>query len=278
MMKSNIYTIVGTLVSVFILVACGNKGGYSSYQDACAKYDFEAAYAMIEKDKNDYESKDIEYRMMHNFDYESAKIYIFEKEANYLLEQKNEQSTQRLLFLVKEQASDCSKSDGEWYDLFKQKVDKIMTLALMTENVDFLAGMIKQYPPKDYYSNLSEEFSVFEFLAKANNSKANDAIISFYKAKIAMTKGGENFPREGVIMTDPYANSESLHNDYVKDVENYNNTLDRLLDISISANNSELANMLVNSIEPVPCIWAKGKKCVFSNNAQVQAKKKLGIN
>lgn len=270
-------------VAVFLLMACTGKSEkgangtkYESYQDACVANDFEAAYAIIEKQKGAFDKRE-DFKPWQEFDYEGAKFYVFEHEANYLMEQGNDQSTKRLLYLVKENEGSNSSYDGEWYSYFKNCIDKLMTLALMTDNSEFIIEMLKRYPRTDYWkrNNLTCGFDTYEYLTKLNQDKANKVLMDFLKADISYYKSEEDFPIEGQVMKEKYVNSEDVHNRYVKHIEDYNELLNKLLDVCISTNNMSLANMIVDNIEPVPSRWAKGKRCIYSNKAKENAKSKI---
>ena len=268
-------------IAVLLLMACAGKSEkgadstkYESYQEACTANDFEAAYDIIEKQKGAFDKRE-DFKPWQKFDYEGAKFYVFEHEANYLMEQGNDQSTKRLLYLVKENEGSHSNSDGEWYSHFKKSIDKLMTLALMTDNSDFIVEMLKRYPRTHYFKNLTCGFDTYEYIAKLNQDKANKVLMDYLKAEISCYKSEEDFPVEGQVMKEEYVNSEDLHNSYVKQIEDYNELLNRLLDVCISTNNMSLANLIVSNIEPVPSRWAKGQRCRFSNKAKENAKSKI---
>ena len=119
------------VASCLILSACGKitvKGAdgtvYESYQECCAANDFEAAHLYLSKIQNSQNSK---------YNYSEAKDYVFQKEALFLMSQRDETAQKRIIYLLKEEGGN------------DEHVNMLIDLAIDDDDVDFIKTLTNQY-------------------------------------------------------------------------------------------------------------------------------------
>ena len=233
--------IISCFFVVFIQVSCsGNdaeekitvKGEdgteYDSYQSACRNEDFMAAYkyldAMQEKleekqrEKGDFfftttgekqeEAKKYEEQL------KKAKTYVLKQEMLFLAAQNTEESTKRILFLLK------NEDETEW-----ELVSAIIDLAITQKNDELLKEITKQYVEYNYgpFDKVSKR------LAELNDDQSTNIIIE----KALMTY----IPSHPTVGLHDYIET----NYALEGINWYNKECRKILDIAINAGNKTLA-------------------------------------
>lgn len=160
---------VGLLFVLFFTFYCNSRNKesvkddngkiYNNYIDACTDNNFEAAYKLLEKKGS-----------RATF---SEHFYVFEKETAFLAGINDEQSTKRLLYLVKEEEAALGEKK-ESLEFFYKHINKLMSLGAATDNIDLVRGIYKQFSG-NYL--LIPDLSVIEFLAKQKTFEDNQLII-----------------------------------------------------------------------------------------------------
>ena len=159
-------------IAVFLLTACGGKSvkgadgkSYDSHIEACDDGDFEAAYKLLDLQGLTAET--------------SEHFYVFEKESSYLAGINDEQSTQRLLYLIKEEETALDRHYNQLERLQKH-VTKLMSLGAAAENLDLVRGIYKQCSGQIH---LNPDLSVIEVMAKQGTDEDNQLVIMHDKAR-----------------------------------------------------------------------------------------------
>lgn len=216
--------------SFSLFVACGDsvKGSdgksYSDYKDACANNEFGAARQLLEKAGGPRDS--------HEY------FYIFDKESVFLAGMNDEQSTQRLLFLIKEELS-ATEGEGLYHvnNLIPQ-FGKLLSLGASVDNIELVRGIYKLYP------HIEPGDDVIEYMAKQNTDEDNQLVIMHDKKQYDVKYY--------------YAKKKSLD-----EVKKPSDEVMNHIDIALMANNKELAKGLMeilNSEDKAKAIAAKKLK------------------
>lgn len=191
-----------------ILFSCnnlekGSKGkSYSDYKDACADGEFGVARLLVEKkglarDRYEY-------------------FYVYDKESVYLAGMNEEQATQRLLFLIKEEKTATENDYHYQQDWLSPQIGKLMSLAVTLENIKLIRGIYKMCSGD---IKLAPGVDVIEFMAKQGTEEDNQLVILHDGARYG--KG------------------------WLKSIDVMNH-----IDIALRMNNVALAKGLVNILKP----------------------------
>lgn len=209
MCMKRIIKLAACCLGLIAFVACGNsvKGSdgksYSDYKEACADNEFEAARQLLEEEGYSHDNREF--------------FEVFEKESSFLAGFNEEQSTTRLLYLIKEEkTATVNKSDIQ-QSLLQPHLSKLMSLGVAVENIDLVRGIYKLCDDADI--KLSPGKDVIEFIAKQNSNEDNQLVIMHDKMR--------------------------YDKKYLKSVEAMNH-----IDIALRVNNIELAKGLVEILNP----------------------------
>ena len=197
------------LFSFSLFVSCGNsvKGSdgksYNDYKEACANNDFEAARQLLEKEGYSHDNREF--------------FEVFEKESSYLAGLNEEQSTTRLLYLIKEEKTATVKEYDIQQSLLQPHLSKLMSLGVAVDNIDLVRGIYKQCDDSDI--KLIPGKDVIEYMAKQNTDEDNQLVIMHDKMR--------------------------YDKKYLKSDEAMNH-----IDIALRVNNLDLAKGLVDILNP----------------------------
>ena len=248
-MKANIIRLSFLTFGMYLLTSCGisvkgeNGKTYDSYQECCAANDYQAAHEYLVKMENGMDDDDDKIS-----DYRQACDYVFQKEALYLMSLDDESAKKRLIFLLKE--------DKE--DYVNKHIDMVIDLAIDNDDEELVKKLIAQYnensfekgnPSKaiEYLANKpgDKEYlaqyidirneKILTALASLNSQELSDAIVkAVSKMEIYST------PLSSGLHEYKYVNSS-----YPKDVKEYNQICDKVLDIAIGSENIYLAQKIL---------------------------------
>ncbi len=159
---------------VIALCSCGgnsvtgaNGKSYDNYIDACADEDFDAAHKLLEKEGITAQKDE--------------HFYVFEKETSFLAGINDEQSTKRLIYLIKEE--EAALVGLEWtrvYNQFPIHIGKLMSLGVAADNIELVRGIYKQCSGQIH---LAPDLSVIEMMAKQGTDEDNQLVIMHDKAR-----------------------------------------------------------------------------------------------
>ena len=211
-------------IALILLAACGGSSSkneeeekitvtgfdgnvYKSYQEACKKQDFEAAHAFLDKIMNAEVGygKQYEYTSDKDIDYYNAKMYIVNKEVEFLVSQNSDEANNRLIFLLNEDVCPTSVAEGailsynyseqsgygEQYDFDKYSkwigdrntlCDKILDNCILFNNRDLANKIINMYKPDVIRVKKDLGKNGFEFRAHYTDDTKNKAIKRFQDA------------------------------------------------------------------------------------------------
>ena len=160
-------------LGIIAIVACGNsvKGSdgksYSDYKEACANNEFGAARQLLEKEGYGHDNREF--------------FEIFEKESSYLAGLNEEQSTTRLLYLIKEEKTATIGKYNIQQGFLQPHLSKLMSLGVAVDNVDLVRGIYKQCDDSDIKLNPGKD--VIEYMAKQNTDEDNQLVIMHDKMR-----------------------------------------------------------------------------------------------
>ena len=152
---------------VIALCSCGgnsvtgaNGKSYDNYIDACADEDFDAARQLLEKEGYSHDNREF--------------FEVFEKESSYLAGLNEEQSTKRLLYLIKEEkaAFSAERNYSVLREMLPVHLSKLMSLGVAMDNIDHWETCDLN-PGKD----------VIEYMAKQNTVEDNQLVIMHDKER-----------------------------------------------------------------------------------------------
>lgn len=164
-------------LGIITFVACGysvkgnNGKSYSDYKEACADNEFEAARQLLEKKEPKEKGNSRKERRKYYKeceDYNNGLFEVFEKESSYLANLNEEQSTKRLLYLIKEEEGTEIGGDRD----FHKHLSKLMSLGVALDNVDLVRGIYKLSG-----IDVKPGIDVIEFMAKQNTDEDNLLVI-----------------------------------------------------------------------------------------------------
>lgn len=182
------YLVLAAIIgfSVATLCSCGGKSTsseeeitvtgsdgkvYANYREACRNCDFDAAYSILEKNREKFEkfkeenkfskkndNKKIYDAMVRN--YEEGMDYVFNAEMLYLTSQNTEEASNRILYLLAEieipgippAAGKISYEKGDYYNLnsyiegiarFNNKCNNVLNMAIVQKNEKLAHGVVK---------------------------------------------------------------------------------------------------------------------------------------
>ena len=201
------------LFSFSLFVSCGNsvKGSdgksYNDYKEACANNDFEAARQLLEKEGYSHDNREF--------------FEVFEKESSYLAGLNEEQSTKRLLYLIKEEkaAFSAERNYSVLREMLPVHLSKLMSLGVAMDNIDLVRGIYKQCDTDWETCDLNPGKDVIEYMAKQNTVEDNQLVIMHDKERYSYK----------ILKSD-----EALNH----------------IDIALRVNNIELAKGLVDILNP----------------------------
>ena len=169
MKRINFFVVICCVIA---LCSCGgnsvtgaNGKSYDNYIDACADEDFDAAYKLLEKEG--YKAENSEH------------FYVFEKETSFLAGMNEEQSTKRLLYLIKEEETALDREYDQLEKLQKH-LSKLMSLGVAADNIELVRGIYKQCSGQIH---LNPDLSVIEMMAKQGTDEDNQLVIMHDKAR-----------------------------------------------------------------------------------------------
>jgi hypothetical protein len=159
---------------IIAFVACGgnsvkgsNGKSYDNYIEACADNEYEAARQLLEKEGYGHDNSEF--------------FEIFEKESSYLAGLNEEQSTTRLLYLIKEEKTATIGKYNIQQNFLQPHLSKLMSLGVAVNNVDLVRGIYKQCDDSDIELNPGKD--VIEYMAKQNTDEDNQLVIMHDKMR-----------------------------------------------------------------------------------------------
>ena len=195
---------------IIAFVACGgnsvkgsNGKSYDNYIEACADNEYEAARQLLEKEGYSHDNR--------------VFFEVFEKESSFLAGLNEEQSTARLLYLIKEEKTATIKQYDIQQSLLQPHLSKLMSLGVAVDNIDLVRGIYKQCDDSDI--KLIPGKDVIEYMAKQNTDEDNQLVIMHDKMR--------------------------YDKKWLKSDEALNH-----IDIALRVNNIELAKRLVDILNP----------------------------
>jgi hypothetical protein len=175
-------------IAVFMLTACGSSSSkneeekitvtgtdgkeYTSYQEACRAGDFEAAHAFLDIIMNAEVGREKQYKFESDKEkaYNEAKMYVLNKEVEFLVSQNSDEANNRLIFLLNEDASPTPVPEdalisynypeemgapnrtefdnySKWISDRNNLCDKILDNCILLNNSDLANKIINMYKP-----------------------------------------------------------------------------------------------------------------------------------
>lgn len=222
-MKS-FYKFLSIGAMIIAMASCSNEDKLAQqYVDACAENDFATAHAVLDKMEIDSDHGR-NYRMYDHLD------YVINKEVLYLVAQGDEQSTNRLLFLMKE-----NKGNGNL------KGEHIVNLAI-TQNNQYLVNKMLDtgvgYSPENLKAAMT-----------ANMDDIANRMMETEYDRLASESLPQLPPIGSPIKSDP-SGGLSEHKKYNSSMEKHNRDCMDLLQNAIKYKNEKLATKIVALVKP----------------------------
>lgn len=199
-----------------ITVTSADGQEYTSYQEACAANDFEAAHRYLTKMEN-----------MKAEGYSNAKQYVFKKEALYLMSIGDDDAKKRIIYLLKEDEND------------KEIISMLIELAVVNDDAEFAITLVNQYN-----DGAIDNPSIISYFISKNSKHYSDIVLGNLP-KITVTRpslGTAIFYGSGVHTSD----FESKCNRYIKEVSNFNNVISIILNAAIINKNQYVAKHAIS--------------------------------
>ncbi len=224
------YILMCFLIQLFI--SCEElNGSNTDYQKACEELDYNKAWSIVGKLKEQYDKAyadcfaDNVFSSESNYEntrkkFETAFDYVLRSEANYLITNGDEASAKRVVVLLNEQ-----KIDEYEKNLY---INDFTNLAISLDN-DYILDLFAKN------ATLENEILI-EYLAKKNDSESSNQVVSILSREFRNCKK----PNPG--LNDAYCMDESLPQ--YRDEYNwskFNNLLNKYLNIAIANHNKYLA-------------------------------------
>lgn len=291
-MKKKHLSVLLIILSLCVFAGCGRNEiivksasgvEYTSYQEACAAEDFQAAHQFLAKMQSDI----IEIAIGED---EVAEEYIFKKEAMFLMNLGDEMSKKRILYLLKERHSTnddfamlidlavlnddepfvkqlanlyTKGADTEAvkvtvdYLLKKDESNKEYVISLLKrlEDTKLICNAALKYKDADLLLSVADNLSIndtdiIEAIAESNNKKMSEMIIgTLTKSESVITKK----PRMGEYKSLLYAEEEEhdkMCDEFSNSIIKYNNLCRNILGIAIKKGNKYLAQRVVSKFRP----------------------------
>ena len=213
-------TVENSVSDSSVITVTGADGKeYTSYQEACAVNDFEAAHLYLAKMEN-----------MKAKGYSNAKQYVFKKEALYLMSIGDEGAKKRIIYLLKEDGDD------------KEIISMLIDLAIANDDAEFVMTLVNQNN-----DGVIDNPSIISYLISKNSKQYSDIVLGSIP-KIITTKpslGINSFYGSGNNTYDFKTNCNS----YIKEVSDYNNYISLILDAAIANKNQYIAKHAISKVK-----------------------------
>ena len=229
---------------------------YESYQECCAAQDFQAAHQFLAKMKNAIAEKDEDKKYDAERELESATEEVFKKEALFLMSQGDEDSKQRILYLLKEEGGNDSQ------------VDMLMDLAIDNDDEAFVKTLTKQYK-SSISSQVLRKLVEYLYIQKGEgNLEFVTTLLNHYNEfgmllDAAIEKGDEDLVVNLAKQYSSYLSFQSFKNvlDFLelRNNNNYKALFNTLASVVLENNTKEL-NIITKGIHEDD-ISVKGPKC-----------------
>lgn len=173
MKKSKLVRLSFFVCSFLMIAACGgtsdnsnkdNETSFSTYKEALAANDFEAAHAILSKAETEHETMERnDFEKKYGLDYveglEKAKDEVFDREVKFLVANGSEEANARLVFLFSDfeiKGKRLPEGLNNYYDGsdnqypqsvndYNQKLDMVLDLAISLDNKELASKIIKLY-------------------------------------------------------------------------------------------------------------------------------------
>lgn len=231
------YMLMCILIPLFI--SCDElNGSNTDYQKACEELDYNKAWSIVDKLKEQYDKAYADYFADSFFSSESdyhdkekkfntAFDYVLRNEVNYLLANGDETSAKRIIILFNE------RKMGEYQK--KEYIKEFTKLAISLEN---------NYAVDLFAKNATlEDEELIEYLAKKNDTKYSDKILSLLATEFGKCKQ----PSVG-LHPDYFLSTTvpTLANKEAVAYMGFNSKLNKILDVAISGHNNYLAQKILS--------------------------------